>query len=305
MELLLLDDHTQSGSRILDVLRQSGYKVSIANDMSSALSILNKKNISIILIRWEVFQPEDDGFTEWLRDAGKRDQRYILFLVRDEKVKFTNVFKVGGDDLLVYPIDEDELMARLVIAERVLRLEANLRQATNRLDQHVMIDELTGLMNRRALYRFSGQELARTRRSGQPLSLLAIEIDNFSAAYSNGLGNKVLTHIAALLRNSVRPYDQLARWAGAEFLVILPDTDSAQATIVGERVLEAIEKQALQGDDDNLVEVKINIGLHTWKPGRGRVLEFDKLVREAERAMRRAPQDGSAHPGKNANRISA
>jgi len=305
MEILLLDDRTQPGAQIIEVLTQAGYTVSIANDLTVARLALEKNNFPIILIRWEMSPPEDDSLVKWLRKAGNQGQRYILFLALDEDVKFADVLKVGGDDLLSYPVEEDELMARLMVAERVLRLESDLRQAASRFDQHVMIDELTGLMNQRALYRFSGQELARARRSGQPLSLLVIGLDSqFIGSYTIEIRNKVLAHVAALLRNNVRPYDQLARWSGTEFLVILPDTDIAHATVVGERVLDSLKTQMLRDDAGNILDIWISAGLHTWRPGRSRIMDFDKLVREAERAMRRARQEGINRLEKSVSRVS-
>jgi two-component system chemotaxis response regulator CheY len=295
MDILVIDNRAAQRALVEKLLKGMDYTVQTAGTLDAARVVLERQSSPVIIARWDM--PEKSGVTlaRWLRTTGLAEIRYLLFRVNDGQTEGLDLLRTVADDVLVGPLEAEELRARLAVGERVLRLESDLRLTASRLDKQVMIDELTGLMNRRALYRFSGPELARTRRNALPLSMLLINLDGFSdlaAKHGETWRDRALAHAAALLRNIVRPYDQIGRWADDQFLVILPDTESEAAAQVAERVLTAIGTQPVQREAGEAVLLKASVGLHTWHPGRGRVLDFDKLVREAERAMHRASKDG-------------
>jgi diguanylate cyclase len=119
--------------------------------------------------------------------------------------------------------------------ERVERLERELAQLSDRLHE----DQLTELLNRRGLDRQFDVELSRATRSGQPLSVCLIDIDDFKRindTYGHQAGDRVLVHLSRLMRNSVRPADVVARYGGEEFVILLPSTHAAEAEVVMARV---------------------------------------------------------------------
>jgi diguanylate cyclase len=119
--------------------------------------------------------------------------------------------------------------------QRVERLERELAQLSDRLHE----DQLTELLNRRGLDRQFDVELSRATRSGQPLSVCLIDIDDFKRindTYGHQAGDRVLVHLSRLMRNSVRPADVVARYGGEEFVVLLPATHAAEAEVVMARV---------------------------------------------------------------------
>lgn len=114
-----------------------------------------------------------------------------------------------------------------------------LSDANAKLGQQNVTDALTGVPNRRAYDQKLTEEFSRAKRTGAPLSLLLIDIDNFKEYNDNfghPAGDTALQSVARVLMSSLRPYDFLARYGGEEFVIILPSTDLTDAIVVAERV---------------------------------------------------------------------
>jgi diguanylate cyclase (GGDEF)-like protein len=129
-----------------------------------------------------------------------------------------------------------ELWAEMFV--RRSRLREAERQAAL-LRRHALEDPLTGLGNRRSAER----RLGALRMGEQPLSLAVVDVDRFKTvndSLSHTQGDAVLRRVADLLREHSRTGDEVYRWAGDEFLVILPRASEAQAVVVAERLRSAV-----------------------------------------------------------------
>ena len=118
------------------------------------------------------------------------------------------------------------------------RLREAERQAAL-LRRHALEDPLTGLGNRRSAER----RLGALRLGEQPLSLAVVDVDRFKSvndAASHTQGDAVLRRVADLLREHSRTGDEVYRWAGDEFLVVLPTATEPQAVVVAERLRSAV-----------------------------------------------------------------
>jgi diguanylate cyclase (GGDEF)-like protein len=107
----------------------------------------------------------------------------------------------------------------------------NLRLYTRRLDESVT-DSLTGLPNQRAALPHVARELARAARTGSRVAVVLVDVDGFKAindTYGHRIGDNALRHIAGCLRQTIRSHDLCARYAGDEFLMVLPDCDAPEA----------------------------------------------------------------------------
>lgn len=114
-----------------------------------------------------------------------------------------------------------------------------LSDANAKLGQQNITDALTGVPNRRAYDQKLTEEYSRAKRTGAPLSMLLIDIDNFKEfndSFGHPAGDTALQSVARVLMSSLRPYDFLARYGGEEFVIILPSTDLTDAIVVAERV---------------------------------------------------------------------
>ena len=138
----------------------------------------------------------------------------------------------------------------LVSNVRAQRLSLRGREAEAR--RLARVDSLTGLGNRRALEEMLNAEVARAERSGQPLSLITVDVDDFKRFNDNHghlEGDRILREVADALRRAVRRPDACFRWGGDEFAVVLPETRAAGARRVCDRI-EAAVASAETPDDD-------------------------------------------------------
>ncbi|HEX7472407.1 MAG TPA: GAF domain-containing protein [Candidatus Limnocylindrales bacterium] len=189
-------------------------------------------------------------------------------------------------------------LARSMANEAAMALEnAKLYEDARKLADH---DHLTGFYNHRFVHERLGEELVRAQRSGSPVSLLMIDLDDFKLVndtFGHLFGDRVLVWSAELIRSSLRLSDVPARYGGDEFAVILPDTDAEAAAAVAERIVAAFTEQAYESATRGSVPVAASIGQATFP--------FDArtgpdLIAAADGAMYRAKGaggHGSARPG--------
>ncbi|HEU4564577.1 MAG TPA: diguanylate cyclase, partial [Gemmatimonadaceae bacterium] len=155
-------------------------------------------------------------------------------------------------------------------------------------------DELTGLPLRRAFLERASSAFAAWREGGGAVALLVIDVDHFKLVndtFGHLQGDEVLRDVASVLRREVRADDFLARYAGDEFVVLLPGTSLALALEVGERLRDAVERCRCGGRQlaDGGVQVTLSIGAAA-APGHGASIEA--LFEAADQALYDAKRKG-------------
>lgn len=156
-----------------------------------------------------------------------------------------------------------------------------------RLERLAERDALTGVCNRRPFEQRLLAEWERSLRTGHPLSLLFLDIDDFgmvNKTFGHMMGDEVLRVLTRQLRQSLRRYDVVARWGGEEFVVLLPETDSAAAVAIAERIRSVIQNTAVR-DRDAVIAVTVSLGVSTC-PGSARTAR--ELLRHAITAQQQA-----------------
>jgi diguanylate cyclase (GGDEF)-like protein len=143
-------------------------------------------------------------------------------------------------------------------------------------------DDLSGLPNRRACQDNLKRMLAHASRAVSPLSAILLDLDHFKQIndrYGHGAGDDVLASIGEVLRGGLRASDFAGRYGGEEFLVLLPNTDSAGALVAAEKLRAAVEKlDVLQVEQ----VVTASFGVAAYPVD---ALDADALVRMADRAL--------------------
>ncbi|MCP3468369.1 GGDEF domain-containing protein [Bradyrhizobium sp. CCGUVB23] len=160
---------------------------------------------------------------------------------------------------------QEEMTARL--AESMAETQRALQQlqlSNQRLERLAATDPLTGAGNRRHFIEHIGDEIARTKRSGAPLSLLSIDLDHFkhiNDSRGHSVGDEVLRAFVRKCLEAIRPYDSVARVGGEEFMVLLPGATLDAACTVAERLRSAIEGAAFDVGAQPSVGLTISVGV--------------------------------------------
>jgi len=144
------------------------------------------------------------------------------------------------------------------------RLQVQLMEMNKLLQEQVISDPLTGLMNRAGLQERLAAECARLAREHTPFGLLMLDLDHFKEindALGHSVGDQVLVDVANTLRQHMRPYDVFSRWGGEEFLLLVPAVDHATLLALAQRLLEAVREISVHGFE-HAPPVRVSIGLY-------------------------------------------
>jgi len=168
----------------------------------------------------------------------------------------------------------------------------DLKISEDRLFELATTDSLTGLLNRGEGIRRFQQEISHSLRTGQPLSIIIIDIDYFKKINDNfghQVGDKVIQLIARTILSTLRNYDTICRYGGEEFLVILPSTDLDKAIETAERLRKTVEKtKSSEQEHGAEVILTISLGVSALQPGDS----LDGLVYRADNALYIAKEEG-------------
>lgn len=145
-----------------------------------------------------------------------------------------------------------------------------------RLHRLSMYDVLTQVKNRRAFHRSLDEEISRAARSGDPLSMLFVDLDHFKQvndSHGHPLGDKVLKVVAQLIQGILRKTDHVCRYGGEEFALVLPNCGQQRAMEVAERIRRQVSETVIEEDiaassdaDPAAVSVTLSIGVCCWLP---------------------------------------
>jgi diguanylate cyclase (GGDEF)-like protein len=130
-------------------------------------------------------------------------------------------------------------------SQRIEAQQIELQEANRRLHDIATHDGLTGLKNHRAFKEKLEEEMQRSKRYSTPLSLILLDVDSFKQyndTYGHPAGDEVLKTLAKILLDQSRATDMVARYGGEEFAVLMPNTDSAWAISLAERLRTSIEQ---------------------------------------------------------------
>lgn len=302
MRILVAEDNAASRLILEAALRSLGHECVLARDGNEAWELFQSGGADAVIS--DRMMPGIDGveLCRRIRQLDGAAYTYFIFLTAfDKKAEVVSGMEAGADDYLVKPLDVDELKMRLLVASRVTSLHRQLSQQSTelerlnrRLHEQSREDALTKLGNRLKL----GEDLeiisTRVERYGHAYSAVMCDVDFFKA-YNDSkghlAGDDVLRAVALTLLKTCRSDDQLYRFGGEEFLVLLPGQSLESGVLAAERCRRAIEEMALpHGANPNSGVVTISAGVASLTKAETKSMQT--WLNEADAALYRAKHSG-------------
>ena len=280
--VLLVDDQAIIAEGIRRMLADEDDIVfHYCEDPSQAISIATDINATVIL--QDLVMPDIDGMTLVRFFRANADTNTIPIIVlsskEDPQVK-SDAFTNGANDYLVKLPDQIELLARIrahsksysnqlerdAAFDAMNKMQKELEESNKKLQDLSSKDGLTGVPNRRYFDESLDREWRRTMRNKSTMSLIFIDIDffkPFNDNYGHQAGDECLQRVANVLNHTIlRPGDIIARYGGEEFTAILPETLSEGASVVAEKLRQAVESMNIQHEYSEAASfVTISLGI--------------------------------------------
>jgi diguanylate cyclase (GGDEF)-like protein len=207
-----------------------------------------------------------------------------------------NVLHLGGEFSFIHPNPVHSVM---VLALMFLSMAWNfgfLLMAIDCLRNEVadlaLLDDLTGVANRRHLLQRLTEQCAGSERSGEPFALLVIDLDGFKMindTHGHAAGDACLQHFTLMAQTRLRPGDMLARTGGDEFCIVLPASTAREGAMIARRVLDVCREDA-EGCVGAEIPIAVSIGVAQWTREIGAFP--DRLMAAADHALYDAKKNG-------------
>jgi diguanylate cyclase (GGDEF)-like protein len=295
MRILVVDDEPLSRRLVEAAVTRLGHFATTAEDGQAAWHCITQDRPEVLIT--DLMMPRVDGLELCRRvraDTGAGYTYIILATVLGAAQDVVRGMEAGADDYLIKPVDLFALQTRLIAAQRVTDLHAELDRHRAQLAHLARHDPLTGLANRRSLEEDLEVLQARSRRYGHGFAVAMCDIDRFKAyndTHGHQAGDQALRAVAAAIAGALRSGDGVYRYGGEEFLLVLPEQTLETAQVAAERVRHAVEQLAIAqpaaGPDAMLT---LSAGIAASLPGDPTTAE--ELLQQADAALYRAKAAG-------------
>lgn len=286
MKILIAEDDTTSRLLFGATLRKLGYAVTAVENGQKAWDAWKQDRYSLLISDW--MMPDIDGLElcKMIRAEPSLQYTYIILLTAlDGKGSYLEGMDAGADDFITKPFDEEQLAARLRVAERILALHKKLHmQATH--------DRLTGVWNRAAIMDCLEGELERAARQNTCIGVVLADLDHFKRVndtYGHPAGDRVLQEAAQRMRLALRPYDRIGRYGGEEFLIMTPGCRLSDAMTLAERIRDSISAEPV---DSRSGDIPMTVSLGVTIGGDRAGEDAGTLIAAADEALYRAKNAG-------------
>ncbi|TNE60741.1 MAG: diguanylate cyclase, partial [Alphaproteobacteria bacterium] len=217
----------------------------------------------------------------------------ILVMVDDGNTKLlVRALEMGINDYVVRPVDRMEFLARVKTQLKRKRYADKLWENFHISMQMATTDAVTGLYNRHYLTSHLDTRLAAAHKAGKPLSVLMMDIDHFKKVndtYGHAVGDLVLKEFANRIAKNVRGVDLAARYGGEEFVVMMPETPTDWAFMIGDRLRQEVAENPFEvGLPSGPLTITVSIGVATSDPSQSP----SQLLEAADKALYDAKAGG-------------
>jgi len=284
MNVMIVDDTRPNVLVLQRALNNIGYNISVAFDGEMALDLIPIVKPDLILL--DVMMPGMNGFDVCKllkKDATVKDIPVIFITAMGMPKDILTGFEAGAVDYITKPFNLQEVCVRI-------KTHLTLSAAIKKLIQDSETDSLTGLFNRRTLMKKIENEAMRFKRNQKSFSLLFADIDFFKKindTYGHAAGDEVLINISNILNTEKREVDQVARWGGEEFLILLPETNLEGAVLHGNKIRELISAKPIIHEGQE-IHITMSFGVSEYSED----ANIEKTIDQADQRLYLAKNSG-------------
>ena len=230
---------------------------------------------------------KDPRFRGWGDSEHIHGWMGIPLIARGDVTGYLTIDSCSAD---VYT-QEDSTLAQAFANQAAIAIEnARLYEQTEQL---ATSNSLTGLFNRRYFFELARNEFYRARRYNNPMALMMVDVDDLKLVndtYGHLAGDRLIEFIGDRSRQVLRQVDIPARYAGDEFVILLPETSLEKAVKVGGRLQKSLSK-GIEYDENQRIPISVSIGVSSLEEG---CFSLEMLINRADQALYAAK-----HSGKN------
>ncbi|MCD6567691.1 MAG: diguanylate cyclase [Dehalococcoidia bacterium] len=265
------------------VLLEAGEKDEIRNAM-------DKGRVDLVFM--DVQMPEKTGM-EWLAEIVEKKTAPVVMLTGfgSEDIAVQSLMEGAVGYLSKGSLSAERLEKTIDAAmERWRQIQQSLA-SQEQLERLANFDALTGVYNRRAILGRLDEQMRQSERYKTELGMLMLDIDHFKRVndrYGHLVGDEVLEKFAGLVQENTRDVDAVGRYGGEEFIVVLPQTNTASVLEVAERIRRAVEAAVMQDSQGNAFGITVSTGVSAYRPGDDRL----SIISRADDALYKAKENG-------------
>lgn len=284
-KILIADYDPQYRKRLATCLDRAGFQVFEADDADDVLNKVEETAPDLVIV--DAMISKLTGSRLWGPrgdDSQARSAPVMMLAEKDAAAKWLEGSDYGADECFIKPRDPKELLGKVRTILRLKRRQADGEEEGSR-------DPLTRVYNRQYIDGRVLREVERTRRYSREISCIMFDLDRFRSVnekFGHQIGDEVLKAFADFLLSRTRDSDIVARYGGEEFLLLLPETNAANAAMLSNRLRTLFADQVFNSDIGNFC-VTVSCGVATY-PSHAR--DATTLVGMANSGLYQAKTEG-------------
>lgn len=262
--VLLIDDDPANSERVINILTPEHEVHAIVDPTSVAMQV-SEEGYELALVSTGLKSFDPLRVCSQLRTLEQtRTMPIILMADEADRPKVLRGLDLGVNDFIMCPIEKHELSARVRTQLRRQRYAVELRESVNSTMAMAVVDQLTGLYNRRYFDRHLAIMLEKADEQDRNLGMMMLDIDHFKRindTHGHDAGDIILKEFAARMQRNIRGVDLACRYGGEEFVVLMPDTDQQQAHAIAERIRNSVADKSFVVNPELNVHVTVSLGV--------------------------------------------
>jgi diguanylate cyclase (GGDEF)-like protein len=300
MTVLIADDDPASRRLLEKAVQSFGHQVIAAKNGSEAWERFNTGDFAFVITDWVM--PGFDGLElcRRIRGSVRPDYAYIIMVTSNSgQEDLITGMNAGADDFIVKPIDRRELQVRMRAAERILRLQQELREKNEQLEtmnarlrRISRLDALMQLGNRLAFEERISEFHQNAARYARRYGVVMCDVDHFKSyndTHGHLAGDEVLRQVGDAVKSSLRGSDGAFRYGGEEIIALLPEQSFRESLLTAERLRSTVEGLDIpRADNDQSNCVTISCGVSACPVDGALPKDWETVVEWADQALYRA-----------------